>query len=90
MIGENMNFDNEKINKSNFYKSKKLFSIDDIDFGKILVSKKEPYVKKSSFRYFIGYKDNDVIRPVCIKLSQMVGYVRHFGSNKKMSFKGAL
>ena len=90
MIGENMNFDNEKINKSNFYKSKKLFSIDDIDFGKILVSKKEPYVEESSFRYFIGYKDNDVIRPLCIKLSQMVGYVRHFDSNKKMSFKGAL
>ena len=90
MIGENMNFNNEKIYKSNFYKSKKLFSIDDIDFGKILVSKKEPYVKESSFRCLIGYKDNDVTRPLCIKLFQMVGYVRHFGSNKKMSFKGAL
>ena len=39
----------EMINKSNFYKNKKLFKIDDIDFNKILVSKKEPYGKKSSF-----------------------------------------
>ena len=30
-----------KINKSNFYRSKRLFSIDDIDVDKILISKKE-------------------------------------------------
>ena len=30
----------------------------------ILISKKEPYGKKSSFRYFLGYNDDgdDVIR----------------------------
>ena len=39
----------EMINKSNFYKNKKLFKIDDIDVNKILVSKKEPYGKKNSF-----------------------------------------
>ena len=31
----------EKINKSNFYRNKRLFSIDDIDVDKILISKKE-------------------------------------------------
>ena len=40
----------------------------------MLVSKKEPYGKKSSFKYFIGYNDNDDIRPLCIKLPQMIGY----------------
>ena len=30
---------------------------------------------KSSFEYFIGYSDNDDIRPLCIKLPQMIGYV---------------
>ena len=29
----------------------------------------------------IGYKDNDVIRPLCIKLPQMTGYVRKFEGN---------
>ena len=40
-------FDDKKINKSNFYKRKKVFNIDDIDVNKILVSKKESYDKKS-------------------------------------------
>ena len=31
-----VNCDDKKINKSNFYKNKKLFKIDDIDIKKIL------------------------------------------------------
>ena len=42
--------------------------MDDIDVNKILVSKKEPYGKNNSLIYFIGYNDNDVIRPLCLKL----------------------
>ena len=38
-------------------------------------------------KYFIGYNDDDVIRPLCILLPQMIGYVKHFDSNKTMSFK---
>ena len=41
MSGKNTNFDDKKINKSNFYKNKKLFDLNDIDVNKILVSKKE-------------------------------------------------
>ena len=43
--------------------------------------------KKIHFKYFIGYSDNDDIRPLCIKLPQMIGYVKHFESNKTISFK---
>ena len=60
--------------------------MDDIDINKILVSKKDLYGEKS-FRCFIGYNDDDVIRPICIKLPQMIGYVKCFDSNKRMSFK---
>ena len=70
MSRKSINFDDKKINKSNFYKNKKL---DDIDPNKILVSKREPYGTKKSFKYFIGYNDNDAIRPLCIKLPQMIG-----------------
>ena len=41
-----MNFDDKKILKSDFYKNKKVFQIDDIDVDQILVSRKEPYGKK--------------------------------------------
>ena len=52
--GKNKNFDNKKIKKSNFYKNKKAFKIDDIDVNKILICKEESYGKKNSFKYLIG------------------------------------
>ena len=61
--------------------------MNDIDVNKILVSKKESYGTKSSLKYFVGYNDGDVIRPLCILLPQMVDYLKHFDSNKRMSFK---
>ena len=87
MSGKNINFEDKKINKSTFYKNKKLFNIHDLDVNNILVAKKEPYGTKKSLKYFIGYNDDDIIRPLCIKLPQMIGYVKDFDSNKKMSFK---
>ena len=43
MSGKNINFEDKKIRKNNFYKNKKLFKIEDIDINNILVSKNEPY-----------------------------------------------
>ena len=45
-----------------------------------MVSKKEYCTTEKSFKYFIGYIDNDDIRPLCIKLPQMMGYVKKFDS----------
>ena len=72
----------KKSEKSNFYKNKKINNIEDINVDNILVSKKEPYGT-----YFIGYNDNDIIRPLCIKLPQMTGYVRKFNENLTISFR---
>ena len=36
----------------------------------------------NSLIYFIGYNDNDVIRPLCLKLSKMTGYINKFDENK--------
>ena len=47
-----------------------------------MVSKKEPQGKSSSFKHFIGC-DDDSMRPLCIKLLQMIGYVKCFDSNNK-------
>ena len=87
MNGKNINSDDKKINKSYFYKNKNLFNIHDIDVNKILVSKKESCGRKNSLKYFIGYDDDDdVIRPLCIKLPQMIGCVKHVDSDNT-SFK---
>ena len=87
MSGKNVNFGDKKIKKSDFYKNKKVVKIDAIDFNKTLVSKEELYGTKNSFKYFIGYNDNDIIRPLCIRLPQMTGYDRKFEFNLTMSFK---
>ena len=55
----------------------KVFLIDEVDVNKILVSKKEPYGTKNALKYFIGYNDNDFIRPLCLRLPQMTGYVKN-------------
>ena len=62
-------------------------SIDDVDLTKILVPKKESYVTKNVLEYFIGYNDNDVIRPLCVRLPQMTGYAKKFNENATMSFR---
>ena len=83
MNRNNINFDNNNIKKSEFYnKDIKIFNIDDIDVNNILVSKKEQYGKYNSFKYFIGYNDNDVIRPLYLFISQTTGYINKFEKNK--------
>ena len=68
MNEKNINFNDKKIEKSDFYKNKKIKRINAIDVNKILVSKKEPYGTKNSYKYFIEYNDNDVFRPLCLRL----------------------
>ena len=68
MDGKNINFDDKKIRKSDFYKNKKVFEMDDIDINEILVSKKEPYGTKNALKNFIGHNDNDAIRPLYLRL----------------------
>ena len=76
MSGNSINFDDRKIKKGDFYnnKNKKNFNIGDIDVNRILVSKKEQYSKYNSFKYFIGYNDNDVVI--------LTGYINEFDEDK--------
>ena len=42
---------------------------------------------QNSHKYFIRYSDNDVIRPLCVRLPQMTGYARRFDKNATISFR---
>ena len=86
MSGKNINFNDKKIRKSTFCKNKPINNIEDINVNNILVSKKESYDNKNSVKYFIGYNGNDIIRPLCIKLPQMIGYYRKIDENATMPF----
>ena len=62
MSGKNLNFNDKKIKKSIFYKAINNIEdiIEDINADNLLVYKKS-CDNKNSFKYFIGYNDNDVI-----------------------------
>ena len=78
-----INFNNKKNKKSDFYnKNKKIFNINNADINKILVSKKETHGKYNSFKYFIGYNDDDVFRPLYLFLPKTTDYINKFDKNK--------
>ena len=77
----------QKNKKSNIYLNKKVVKIDDIDVNKILVSKEEPYGTKNSFKYFIGYNDNDIVRSFYVRLPQLTGNIRKFEFNLTIYFR---
>ena len=86
MNTKNINFNNKKIKRSDFYKNKKAFQIDNNDVNKILVFKKEAYSTKNALKYFVGYIDKDVVRPLCLRISQMTGYFKKLNENATMCF----
>ena len=86
MSRNNITFNDKKIRKSTFYKNKTINNIEDIDADNILVSKKESYGIKNSLKYFVGYNDNDIIRPLCIRLPEMTRYARKRDQTATMSF----
>ena len=66
MSGSSVIFDDEKIKKNIFYRSRKPFDVSDFDVNKIVISKEVVYGTKNSLEYFIGYNDEEyVIRPLC-------------------------
>ena len=57
-----------------------------MDTNKVVASKKESCGAKNSFKFFVGYNDDDVIRLLCIRLPQMTGYAKKFHEITTMSF----
>ena len=76
-------FGNKEVNKKELYSSKQAFSLDSVDLNKIVVSKKWK-INDTTYKYFCGYLNNDVIKPLCVILPQMDGYVKYFDDGGKI------
>ena len=85
--GKNINFGDKKNNKKWLLQIKRKVTSIDVDANKILVFKNEPYGTKKALKYVIGYNNNDVIRPLCLRLPQITGYAKKFNENATMSFR---
>ena len=73
-------FQNQKVNQH-----EELISIIDIDINEIVVSNRVSFNKKE-FKCFIGYKDAEKIRLLCIFLSKMAACRKDFDETKFMFF----
>ena len=86
-MGENtLKFNSIKVNKKEFHKSKQGIDLDSIITDKIVIPDKFRH-NEESFKYFIGYQEEEMIRPLCIILPQTNGYIKYFeNGGKNMSF----
>ena len=86
MTKKTLKFNNIGVNKKNLYMSKKEIDLISVNVNKIAVSDKFKLNNIVS-KYFIGYQKGEIVRPLCIILPQMNGYIKYFEyGNPNMSF----
>ena len=86
MNEKKLKFDNIRVNKKGFHKSKQPINSELVNVDQIVVSDKFKH-SDDGFKYFIGYKEGEIVKPLCIILPQMTGYIKYFeNGGKNMSF----
>ena len=86
MSSKEIKFGDKKVNKKEIYSSKQAILLDSVDLSKIVVSNKYK-INDTTYKYFCGYLNNDVIQPLCVILPQISGYIKYFDDGgKNMSF----
>ena len=86
MSEKTLKFNNIRLNKKEFHKSKEPIDLMSVNVDQIVVSDKFKH-SDEGFKYFIGYKEGEIVKPLCIILPQMSGYIKYFeNGGKNMSF----
>ena len=86
MSEKTLKFNNIKPNKKEFHKCKQPIDLKSVNVNQIVLSDKFKH-SDVGFKYFIGYQDDEIVKPLCIILSQMSGYIKYFEKGgKNMSF----
>ena len=60
-------FGNIRVNKKELHKSKEPISLDLVNINQIVVSDKLKH-SNDEFKYFIGYKEGKIVKPLCFTL----------------------
>ena len=86
MSEKTLKFNNITVNKKGFHKSKQPIDIMLVNVDQIVECDKFKH-SDGGFMYFIGYQEGEIVKPLCIILPQMSGYIKYFeNSGKNMSF----
>ena len=86
MSEKTLKFNNIRVNKKEFHKSKQPYDLMSVTLDEIVVPGKFKH-SDEVFKYFIGYQEGEIVKPLCVILSQMNGYIKYFeNGGKNMSF----
>ena len=86
MSSQKVKFGDKEVDKKKFYSSKEAILLDSGDLSKIVVSSRSK-LNDTTYKYFCGYLNNDAIKPLCVILPQMNGYIKYFDDGgKNISF----
>ena len=77
MTEKTLKFNNIRVNKKKFHKSKKPIDLMSVNVDQIVVSDQFNH-NNEGFKYFIGYQEGAMVKPLCIILPQMGGYIKYF------------
>ena len=72
-----LKFDNIRINKKEFHKSKQPIDLKSVNLNQIVLSDRFKH-SGEGFKNFIGYQDDEIVKLLCIILPQMTGYIKYF------------
>ena len=78
-------FDSIRVNKKEFRKSKLPINLDLANVDQIVISDKFKH-SNYGFKYFIGYKEGEIVKPLCIILPQMSGYIKYCENGGKSMY----
>ena len=82
MAAQEIKFGNAAINKKEFYSSKHTLFLKDVQLDKIVTSSKRK-INETTCKYYVGYCKDDLIRPLCVIMPQMNGYIKYFSDGGK-------
>ena len=86
MSGKTLKFNNIRLNKKEFHKSKQPIDLKAVKVDQVFVSDRFEHID-DGFKYFIGYQGGEIVQPLCIILPQMSGYIKYFeNGGKNISF----
>ena len=82
MSEKTLKYNNIRLNKKEFHKSKRSIDLKLVNVDQIVVSDKFK-LSDDGFKYFIGYEKDEIVKPLFIILPQMSGYIKYFESGGK-------
>ena len=88
MNEKTLKFNNIRVNKKEFDKSKQLINLMPVNIDQIFVVVSEKFIHSGeSIKYFIGYQEGEIVKLLCIILPQRSEYIKYFeNGGKNMSF----